>query len=128
MSFEKYLIDRYENGFQFLFAYPNIKADLWLNWEQFIKTGDPFQEHITGGGNVYFNVTRTDHFHIGIPVQAIVRHKGGQIDSSPLPAGTQSNFSQGIVTEWIPSSRFLKSLSFEQQWVGFYEIKPRQSH
>ncbi len=124
MGFETYLIKHYENGMQFLFSYPNFKADFWMNWEQFIKQDDPFQEHFTVGGHMQFPIVDGPVWKLTADVQMLFRHKGGQIDSSDLPAGTQSNFSQGLVYSRILESSFFKSFSLSQYYVGAYEINP----
>ncbi len=121
-GFEKYLTENYENGVQFLLDYPDLIGDIWLNWEQFIKEGDPFQEKFTAGMNIYLDLYKGQRFRFGIPFQALFRHKGGQIDSFTLPGGTQSNFVQGFKMQWIQDSRFIKHLSLEQDWCQFLEI------
>ncbi len=123
-GFEKYLIENYENGIQFLLDYPDMIGDIWLNWEQFIKEGDPFQEKFTAGLNMYFDLYKGSQFRLGIPFQALFRHRGGQIDRTTLLAGTQSNFLQGIKMQWIGNDHFIKHLSFEQDWCQFLEINP----
>jgi hypothetical protein len=49
---------------------------------------------------------------------------GGQIDSSPLPAGTQSNFLQGIRFKWFGDNHFVNRLVLEQDLVQFIEVNP----
>ncbi len=124
MGFEKHLIDHYENGMQFLVKYPRIKADVWLNWEQFIKKSDPFREMFTAGSNIYINIHEEKQWHFGIPVQILIRHRGGEIDSSNMPADTKSNSSVGMLLEWIPDNKYLKSVSLEHNLLIFREINP----
>jgi hypothetical protein len=123
-SFEKYLIDNYENGFQFLFNYPDFVGDLWLNWEQFIQEGDPFQEKFTAGLSMCFDLYKGGNFSISLPVQTYFRHQGGQIDNSNLPAGTQSNFVQGLKMQWFSESDFIDLMVLEQDFFQFLEINP----
>ena len=123
-GFEKYLLENYENGMQFLFDYPAFIGDVWLNWEQFIKAGDPFQEKFTAGANMYFDLYKGSHFRMGIPFQALFRHKGGQIDTSTLPGGTKSNFLQGFKLQFLRGDHFFYDISFEQNWCQFLEINP----
>lgn len=123
-GFEKYLLDNYENGMQLLMDYDGFTGDLWLNWEQFIKEGDPFQEKFTAGFNTYFDLLRNGSFSIGVPFQALFRHKGGQIDNTTIPAGTQSNLLQGIKVEWNPGEGGINRIIFEQNWLHFVEINP----
>lgn len=126
-GFEKYLVDNYENGMQFLFDYPSFIGDIWLNWEQFIKEGDPFQEKFTAGTNMYFDLYKGSHIRLGVPFQALFRHQGGQIDNTNLPADTQSNLLQGIKFQWLRTDGFFKYFNLEQDWCQFLEINPRSS-
>lgn len=124
MGFEKYLMDHYENGMQFLFTYPNFRADFWLNWEQFIHPGDPFQEQFTAGGHLLFPLVDGEKWRLYADMQMLFRHQGGEIDSSDLPAGTQSNMSQGLTFRYHFNSRFFRSFSLEHYRVGSFEVNP----
>ncbi len=124
MGFENYLSNHYENGMQFLFSYPNFKADFWLDWEQFIQQDDPFQEHFTVGGHMLFPIVDGPTWKLNADVQMIFRHKGGQIDSSDLPASTQSNFAQGMEFTRKFESSFFKEFMLGHYYLGAYEINP----
>ena len=106
------MIENYENGIQFLLDYPDLIGDIWLNWEQFIKEGDPFQEKFTAGLNMYFDLYKGPNFRLGLPFQALFRHQGGQIDNTSLPAGTQSNFIEGFRVQWIQNDNFFQTDHF----------------
>lgn len=124
MGFEKYLTDHYENGMQFLFTYPRFRGDVWLNWEQFIHPGDPFQEHFTAGTHLLFPFVDGERWTLYADMQMLFRHKGGEIDSSDLPAGTQSNLSQGLEFRFFFKNRFFRSFSLEHYLLGSFEINP----
>jgi len=124
VGFENHLTNHYENGMQFLFTYPNFRADFWLNWEQFIHPGDPFQEHFTAGGHMLFPFVNGERWKLNADIQMLFRHKGGEVDSSDLPAGTQSNFTEGLTFKYLFRSKFLRSFSLEHYNIGFFEINP----
>ena len=124
MGFENYLLNHYENGMQFLLTYPKFRGDFWLNWEQFIHPGDPFQEHFTAGGHMLFPFVDGEKWTLYADMQMLFRHKGGEIDSSDLPAGTQSNLSQGLEFRYHFNSRFFKSFALEHYMIGSFEINP----
>ena len=123
-GFEKYLLDNYENGFQFLFDYDGFRGDIWLNWEQYIKEGDPFQEKFTIGASTCFDLYHTGSLSLEMPFQALLRHAGGQIDNTSLPSGTQGNFLQGLRLELKGNGDFVNRLVLEQSWLQFAEINP----
>ncbi len=124
MGFERHLNNHDENGIQFLLKYPGIRADIWLNWEQFIEKGDPFQEHFTTGAHMLAPLINQGKWQIGADFQVLFRHKGGEIDSSDLPAGTQSNISGGLKIKYQTQSSFVESFNVNLFSLAFFEINP----
>ncbi|MBE9511754.1 MAG: hypothetical protein IMY71_12830 [Bacteroidetes bacterium] len=97
LSFEKYYTHNLENGTQFLFNFNNFRSDLWVNWEQFITKGDPFRERLVFGTSSEISFNNSDNsLRALIPLQTLMIHKGGQIDSSPLPVETYLNSATGL--------------------------------
>ncbi len=97
LNFEKYYTHNLENGTQFLFNFNNFKSDLWVNWEQFITNGDPFRERLVFGTSSEISFYNNDNsLRTSIPLQTLMVHKGGQIDSSPLPVETYFNSAIGL--------------------------------
>ena len=123
-DFEKYLVDNYENGVQLLWNYTQFRSDIWLNWEQFLKPGDPFQEHFTAGSNSSILLLETKNFRINTPFSAVFRHKGGETDATNLPASTQLNLVEGLRLSWTFQNSFVKSAAITQNYVEFLEINP----
>lgn len=123
-DFENYLINNYENGFQLLWNYPQFRSDLWLNWEQFLKPGDPFQEKFTAGSNSSVMLLNTKRIKITAPLSAVFRHRGGEIDASGLSISTQLNMVLGLRVNWMIYNSFFKSLSVAQNYAEFAEINP----
>lgn len=124
MDFEKYLTDNYENGLQLLWNYTQFRSDVWLNWEQFLKPGDPFQEHFTAGSNSSILLLETKNFRITTPFSTVFRHKGGETDATNLPASTQLNLVEGLRLSWTFVDNFVKSAALTQNYVEFLEINP----
>ncbi len=125
MDFRYYLTDNYENGIQFLWSYPQFRSELWLNWEQFLKPGDPFQEKFTAGTNSTFVLWKTDLFKITAPFAAVFRHRGGESDATGLPAVTELNMNEGLRLNWTFTDPFLKSVSVSQDWLEYLQINMR---
>jgi hypothetical protein len=123
-DFENYLINNYENGLQMLFKYPGARGDVWLNWEKFLKKGDPFQEKFTMGINTLFRLAGTSHFQLTAPFSAIFRHQGGEIDDTNLPASTRLNLSEGLRAELLFGEGFFKSMWVSHLYFQFQEINP----
>jgi hypothetical protein len=123
-DFDEYLTNNYENGVQFLWNYPQFKSDVWLNWEKFLKPGDPFQERFTAGTNCSFTFFDSGIFSISAPFSAVFRHQGGEFDATNLPASTQGNLVQGLRLDWTLKGPFVKSAALIQDYLQFIEIHP----
>lgn len=94
--FDWYYQDNVEYGLQLFWNSSLIKSELWLNWEKFIFKNDPFQDEFVVGNNTNIKVYPSGKFDIYVPLQMLISHKGGQIDSSPDPAVSIFNGLSGI--------------------------------
>lgn len=94
--FDRYYQNNVEYGMQFLWNSSSIESDLWLTWEKFIFRNDPFQEEFVVGNTTNIKLYPSDKFDIFIPLQILISHKGGQIDSSPYPAASIVNGLSGL--------------------------------
>lgn len=112
-DFERVLINRLENGFQFKIDKPGLFLDIWADWQNMIYRGDNDQEEVTAG--VSFQKQITDGgIKISVPVQALVFHRGGQIDSSPLPLQTFVNTAVGVVLDkHVSDAGYIREARFE---------------
>jgi hypothetical protein len=108
-DFERVLNNRIENGIQFQWIKEGLFADGWVNWEKMIYFNDPDQERFVAGLSVLKRLGRWGNWSVELPVQATVRHAGGQIDRSYLPLTSLYTGSIGVnvsnrpglfVTEW----------------------------
>lgn len=96
---ERYFMSTAENGFQFLYNTEKFNFQTWIDWEQFILDNDPFQERFTFGlsGNLQLNNYKKSK--LLVPIEAIVTHRGGEIDSSDGSVQTVGNYGTGLVYE-----------------------------
>ncbi len=116
---ERILTDAPREGIQFLYKSRFLEVENWMSWEQFILPGDPYQEHftfgLTGRGQLYSNSGTT----VKIPLQLLVYHQGGEIDSSPLGVVTHYNYGTGLETNFKVGDGFIKSVDFNAHWLGY---------
>lgn len=116
---ERILTDPPREGIQFQLKTKYFEADNWMSWEQFILPGDPYQEHMTFGftsrGQIYSNSVTT----VKIPLQLLVYHMGGEIDSSPLPVVTHLNYGTGLETNFNFGEQFVKSVDLNALWIAY---------
>ncbi|MBN1820712.1 MAG: hypothetical protein JXR31_03595 [Prolixibacteraceae bacterium] len=115
---ERFLTDKPEAGFQFLHNSERLYFDAWINWEQFIVKGDPFQEHFTAGISSELNLSGSGKIRFSVPVQILFHHRGGEIDSSPLKVQTLSNMVGGLKAE-IPASGIFKQVNLSGYYLTF---------
>lgn len=116
---ERIMIDPPREGIQFFYKTDFIELQNWISWEQFILTGDPFQEHFTFGlsssGQLFSNSVST----VKIPLQLLVYHKGGEIDSSPLEVITHYNYATGLETNFKIGENLIRNIDLNLHWLGY---------
>lgn len=93
--FDRYYQNNVEYGLQVLHDSKNVTSDLWVNWEKYIFNNDPFQEEFEAGSVSEF-VFSKNKVSFNIPLQLLMVHKGGQIDTSPNPAISIFNGTSGL--------------------------------
>ncbi|MEM6524235.1 MAG: hypothetical protein AAF693_10600 [Bacteroidota bacterium] len=119
-DFERVLVNRLENGFQFKIDKPDFFFDLWVDWQNMIYPGDNDQEEVTAGLSFRKKIAEAGDIKFTLPFQALVFHRGGQIDSSPLPLQTYLNAAFGLIIDKpISISSFVRDLRLEGYHV-FY--------
>jgi len=123
---ERFLTKNIENGIQFLWNNDRIYADLWLDWEQQILQGDPFQEKFNVGLSSEFFFIENNHYKLSIPFQNLIRHEGGQINSNnDEPLTTIYNNATGIRFWKQLDKEFIQELSISSFWVNYQDLSPQ---
>jgi hypothetical protein len=111
---ERFFTDKGENGIQALYKSNFLRADAWINWEQFIFQDDPLQEFFTFGLTADMRLNNSDsQYSLSIPLQVLFVHRGGEIDSSDGDKQTVRNIAAGISLKKDLSGSFLKSYELE---------------
>ena len=88
---------RIENGFQFKFNRGALKADNWINWQNYIEPGAFDKERFTAGMNWNLRLFEKNDMRVEGYYMATVFHQGGQIDSDTLqPFLMQVNDAVGL--------------------------------
>ena len=94
--FDRYYLNNIEYGIQMLHKSKYLDSDLWLNWEQFIFKGDPFQEEFTLGNHSNLKILNRKKTKINGDFQLLIYHKGGEIDTYDGPAFYIFNSGYGV--------------------------------
>ncbi|TXK44948.1 hypothetical protein FVR03_12865 [Pontibacter qinzhouensis] len=128
-DFERVILDRIENGLQYLYHTNRFRMDAWLNWNKMIYVADPNREEVEGGISAAVALLNKegkwgqDHtFKIHLPLQFTAQHKGGQIDNNDLPLLTVVNAAAGLEVEQTYPFNFLKRIYTKNYIVGFKDF------
>lgn len=100
-SIENQLNFNYQNGFQLQFDFEKYSSDMWLTWEQFLYFGEPIQEHLYVGMYHELTLAKGTNYEFSLPLQAIVIHKGGQINSIDTSLQTMANIDVGAKLSYV---------------------------
>lgn len=112
-----------EVGLQLLYHTRRFDLDAWVNWQSFIFKEDTHQEAFTVGlsSQVNYNDPKS-LFHFYSPIQALVQHRGGEIDTLTIQSvQTLMNGAVGVGVSWQPGYQLLRRLNLEVDALGYYQ-------
>ena len=95
-----------------------------MNWQSFIFREDVHQEAFTVGisSRVKYN-DPASRFHFYTPVQGLVQHRGGEIDTIfNNSVQTLMNGAIGVGGVWNTGHRIFKNLNVELDATGYYQV------
>ncbi len=88
--------NRLEQGGQIVIDREKLFFDAWIDWQVMQYPGDTRQEELTGGISAEKKLPKIGSWNLSVPLQVVVKHKGGQLDINPLPLTTLWNSAAGI--------------------------------
>ena len=122
-QFEKYYENNVENGLQFLYHNRYIESDLWVNWERFIFPNSPYKEEFTTGFSNTIKFTgEKNKWVVFIPVQVLIAHRGGQIDTSSVKLETLMNAATGLNLGYKFNKGFIKYIGLENHYLIYNDL------
>lgn len=123
-NFERIISNPLESGLQFKIDRNKIWSDTWLNWEVMEYLGSNYQEQFSVGhhSNVHLYKNKTQRFDLSI--QALVSHKGGQIDMDSTPLKTIANSAFGFIYCYQFQEGFLKQIQTENYITTYFDLSP----
>lgn len=114
--------ERLENGFQFLVDTKPYTHDFYINWRRAIHLNDPFKEEFDVGLSSRFNVLTNDKIEVGVPIQFLYSHKGGQLDTAHTPVQSLTNTALGLSLAFKVNKWLLKRIVFDNYYVNYKDI------
>ena len=113
-----------EMGFQLLLDRRHVHLDLWLNWQSYIFNLDTHQEAFTVGMNstILWNRDRSRRLQWETPIQVILQHRGGELDTTDMGVQTVMNGAIGLRMRYRPvRQRVLNHLRAEANLLGSWQ-------
>jgi len=123
-NFDNSIENNIENGLQFLFDFPYLKSDIWLNWNKFILKDNPFQEKLTTGFTSELNLISEGNFIISFPFQGTIEHHGGQINNNNENTKTIFNAAYGLNIMYSPENKYLKKIEANTYYLIYNDLSP----
>lgn len=123
-DFERVLNRRIENGIQFQWIKDGLFADAWVNWEKMIYFNDNDQERFVGGVSIIKQIKKLNNWFIEAPLQATIRHAGGQIDTSSEPLTSVLNTATGVILR-KEQTGFVSEFGLKNYFVTYRSLTSR---
>jgi hypothetical protein len=117
-----------EMGAQIIYNSRVAHFDAWVNWETFTFKSEANNEVTTIGASTCFHITNPQSaFYLGIPVQAVITHHGGEIDSISNEVVSLANGAAGLQLGFHFENPVFKYIGLSLMGAGyrnFYSDKP----
>ena len=112
-----------EMGFQLINDRKHNHLDMWINWQSYIFNLDTHQEAFTVGINntLRWNKDSAKRIQWETPIQIILQHRGGEIDTTATGVQTLVNASLGARMIYRPIKSKLNSLKAEANVLGSWQ-------
>ena len=111
-----------EMGFQLLNDRRHNHLDMWINWQSYIFNLDSHQEAFTVGINNTVKWSKRDKsVQWETPVQVVLQHRGGELDTTSLGVQTVVNASIGARMTWRPVRKKVNALQAELNALGSWQ-------
>ncbi|MCL1974123.1 MAG: hypothetical protein FWG54_04815 [Bacteroidetes bacterium] len=118
---EQHFTAKPESGLQCLFHTDRWFADAWVDWQHFIRYGDPEQEALTFGASLAGRLTNDgSRVSLTMPLQLLMHHKGGQIDASGEHTTLLANTAMGLCTRLNINSEWVRTVGLDLYAVGYW--------
>jgi len=111
-----------EMGFQLLWDLPHYHLDAWINWQSFIFREDTHQEAFTVGlsQRIFLNKP-SSRVHFYLPIDALIQHRGGEIDDTDTGVQTIDNAAAGVGVKWNANGKIFNGLTAEALALGCWQ-------
>lgn len=121
---ERLMTHHLEEGFSLKVHRRKIYSETWINWERQQYYFSDFNEQFTVGHNTDVKLYENRKFSLGIPVQALAIHSGGQLDTTSNPTSTIVNVSLGLnaAFRFNRSKRSVNGIGFNANYLIYKDL------
>lgn len=119
---ESIINDRIEQGVQVVITKPKFWMDWYIDWEKAIQLNAPYPEEFTTGFSIRKKIFGNEKVEVDLPAQALVAHKGGQIDSSNTPVESLLNTALGAAFTFNNPGSFIKAVKTQHFFAYYRDI------
>lgn len=119
---EATITDRVEQGLQITIDKRRVWADVYMDWEKAIRWYDNYPEEFTSGISARLKPMPDKKLRIEVPMQLMVAHRGGQLDTCSVPIESLLNTAMGISFNYTTGSRLIPSLRTEHYYVYYKNL------
>lgn len=122
MGYDRIIERPVEEGFQVKYNSKHVMTDIWLDWELRQTVNSNYPEELTGGLSFAYTFTEPGKpWQVKLPVQVIMPHKGGQLDTNYTIVTTVMNSAVGVAAEWNNPAKngSLKQFKAEGYYTGY---------
>jgi len=122
MNWDRIIERPIEEGFQVRHHSRRLDADVWIDWSLRQTVNSDFPEELTGGLSFVYKLSKPGNsWQFKIPIQFVLPHKGGQLDTNRSVVITVMNSAAGLSAEWaspVPG-KFLKQFMADAYHIGY---------
>lgn len=90
------LLDPIEEGISVNYSNTKLYIETWIDWEKYIVSGSPFREEFLFGTTAQYKLIDFEKNSNTLNFAVLIKHKGGEIDASPLTVQTLLNTRLGF--------------------------------
>ena len=123
LNYERYITHNIENGLQVKVDRKRIWSDTWLNWEVMQYLNSNYQEQFSVGHSSLIHCLDNATFKLDLPIQALVTHRGGQIDTINTPLETVANLAIGVSAS-VEINSFIKRVKTQNYYTIYKDLSP----
>ena len=125
-NYERYVFHPIENGLQIKIDRPKLWSDTWINWEVMQYLNSNYQEQFSAGHSTRIKLIQKEKINLTLPVQGLVTHRGGQIDTIGLPLETMANVAVGFTLSYKPN-QWIKEINTENYFTLYRNLSPTKT-